>query len=346
MAQVVRTTNDLIVNSLYLIGELGVDETPDGFMLKTGLDLINELLDKFSSDSIYIPYLTTLNHQFIVGKDTYSISDMIIGTDFTADRVVDLSFANYEVPGTGINQNSNPISQNFTASVVTNYLTVATTAAFPTGTPVTIQTFGSVPLPLVAGVTYYTILIDATNLQLAMTEQQALIGIPIPLQTAGVPVNVITTYQGDLNTTATALVYPLRIISKAQYWNIVRQTNLLARPGFIFLDKQATESFITVYPVPDQPYPFSVQVKSMINMLGPQDTLGELPPNYYGFMKRALARAWLGYYPSGNWPQQMEEDYQDYYEALKVTNETDLTIRTSVTLTVPEPFYWPNILSY
>ena len=110
MAQVVRTTNQLIINSLMLIGELGVGEIPDGYMLATGLDLINELLDAWSADSIYIPYLTTLDHQFIVGKDTYSISDMLLGTDITADRVVDLTFANYAVPGTGINQNNNPIS--------------------------------------------------------------------------------------------------------------------------------------------------------------------------------------------------------------------------------------------
>lgn len=246
MTQIVRTTNDLIVNSLYLLGELGVGETPDAFMLSTGLELINELLDKFSSDSIYIPYLTTLNSTFIVGQDTYSISDILLGASITADRIVDLTFANYTVPTSG----------------------------------------------------------------------------------------------------ATQLVYPLRIINKATYWGVVRQTNLLARPGFIFLNKQADESFITVYPVPDQPYPFSIQVKSMINQLGNQDTLGELPPNYYGFMKYALARKFLAYYPSGNWPQQNEAEYDDYYNTLKNSNETDLTIRPSVVLTAPEPFYWPNILSY
>lgn len=346
MGQVTRTTNDVIVNSLYLLGELGVGETPDAFMLSTGLDLINELLDKFASDSIYIPYLTTLNHQFIVGKDTYSISDMIVGSDITADRVVDLSFANYTVPGTGINQQSNPISQNFTADNTTNYLTVGSTVAFVTGTPVVISTFGSVPSPLVAGVTYYTILIDATTLMLASTEQNALASIPIKILTDGTPVNVLTTYQGNLNTTDTSLVYPLRIINKAQYWNVVRQTNLLSRPGFIFLNKQANESLITVYPVPDQPYPFSIQVKSMINSLGAQQNLNELPPNYYGFLKYALARKFLAYYPSGNWPQQNEDEYQDYYMTFKNANETDLTIRPSVTMTAPEPFYWPNILSY
>lgn len=246
MAQVVRTTNDVIVNSLYLLGELAVNETPDAFMLKTGLDLLNELLDKFAVDSIYIPYLTTLDYTFEVGKSTYSISDMIVGEDIFANRIVDLSFANYTVPSTG----------------------------------------------------------------------------------------------------DTRLIYPMRIINKAAYYGVVRQNNLLQRPGFIFLDKQALESFITVYPAPDQPYDFSIQVKSMINFLDAQDTLGELPPNYYGFLKYALARKFLAYYPSGNWPQQNEEEYWDYYNAFKAANETDLTIRPSVVLTAPEPFYWPNILSY
>ena len=40
MPQVTRTTNQLIINSLMLVGELGVGETPDGYMLQTGLDLV------------------------------------------------------------------------------------------------------------------------------------------------------------------------------------------------------------------------------------------------------------------------------------------------------------------
>lgn len=347
MAQNVRTTNDVIVNALYLLGELGVGETPDAFMLSTGLDLINELLDKFSSDSIYIPFLTTLNHQFIVGKDTYSISDIILGTDISADRIVDLSFANYTVPSVGFSQFNNPITLSFIADLSTNLLTLSgPSTAFPTGTPIVFTTFGTIPSPLVVDVTYYAIFIGPSTIQVALSESDALANIPIHLMTNGVPINTVTTFQGILPLSPTSLVYPLRIINKATYWNVVRQTNLLARPGFIFLNKQATESFITVYPVPDQPYPFTLQVKSMINSLGPQDTLGELPPNYYGFLKYALARKFLAYYPSGNWPQQNETEYEDYYEALKNSNETDLTIRPSVVLTAPEPFYWPNILSY
>lgn len=347
MPQVTRTVSDLIVNSLYLLGELGVGEPADAFMLSSGLDLVNELLDKFSSDSIYIPYLTTLTSQFIVGKDTYSISDIILGTDITADRVVDLTFANYVVPAAGINQGSNAVSFSYTADSSSNFLTLNTpTSLIPTGTPVVLSTQGVIPSPLVPQVTYYAIFFSPTTIKLALSELDALSNVAIDLTSNGVSINTLTIFQNSFFGTNTSLVYPLRIINKATYWNIVRQTNLLARPGFIFLNKQDNESFITVYPVPDQPYPYSIQVKSMINSLSAQDTLGELPPYYYGFMKYALARKFLAYYPSGNWPQQNEEEYQDYYNNLKNSNETDLTIRPSVTLTAPEPFYWPNILSY
>lgn len=246
MPQVTRTTNDAIISSLYLIGELGVGEAPDAFMLSTGLEILNEIIDGFSADSIYISYLTTLNFDFVVGQGTYSISDMI-PADIDADRVVDLSFANYTV-FTDPNQ------------------------------PIT---------------------------------------------------------------------YPLMIVSKADYYNVVRLNNLQARPGIIFLNKQATESFVTVYPTPDRTYTCSIQVKSMINSLEANEDLSELPPYLYGFLKYALAREFRSYYPSSNWPDTNEKKYQDYIANLKSGNEVDLTIRPSAILTVPAPyFWWQNILAY
>jgi hypothetical protein len=350
MAQLVRTVNDVIVNALYLIGELGVDETPDAYMLSTGLDLVNELIDKLSSDSIYIPYLTTIHSVFTVGKGTYSISDMI-PANITADRVVDLSFANYEVPASG------SIPEPFSSDYYTNYqinsqLILPDTGAFPTGTPVVVSVTnnGTLSSPLLPNITYYVINVDINHLLLATTLANAQAGIYITLTSNGTGTGTqIITSQNDFpvpELITPALIYPLRIINKAQYWNVVRQNNLFARPGFIFLDKQPQESFITVYPIPDQPYKYSIQVKSMINQLGNQDTLGELPPFYYGFFKYAIARDFSQYYPSSNWMPQSEDKYQDYYNILKNSNETDLTIRPSVVLTAPEPFYWPNILSY
>lgn len=244
MSQVTRTTNDLIINSLYLIGELGVGEIPDAFMLSSGLELINELLDKFSADSIYIPYLTEISFNMVAEQATYSISDMV-PADIDADRVVDLSFANYTVPSAG---------------------------------------------------------------------------------------------QG--------IIYPIQIINKAQYYGVTRLLPLNTRPGFIFLDKQADQSYVTLYPAPDQPYPCLLGCKVMINKLEANQDLSELPPYYYGFMKYALARKFISYYPSGNWPETAESEYQDYYNTMKNVNETDVTVRPSAILSRPEPFYWQNILAY
>lgn len=351
MPQVVRTTNDLIVNSLYMLGELGVGETPDAFMLSTGLDLINELLDKFSSDSIYIPYLTTLDSQFTVGQDTYSISDMMSGVNIVSDRIIDLTFANYTVPATGVIPG--PQTSNFITNTPLNSQLIITSGnSYSTGTALTVSVTdnGTLPAPLLVNTIYYSIFVDSSHILLATSFNNAINGIFIVLtsngNTSGVFQLINSNPIGQTQPAVTSLVYPLRIINKATYWNVVRQTNLLARPGFIFLNKQAQESFVTVYPVPDQPYPFSIQVKSMINELGNQDSLGELPPVYYGFMKRSLARIFKSYYPSGNWTPEMEEEYMDYFNIIKNANETDLTIRPSVLMTAPEPFYWPNILAY
>ncbi len=244
MSQITRTTNELIINSLYLIGELGVGETPDSFMLSSGLELINELLDKFSADSIYIPFLTEISFDMVAGQATYSISDMV-AADVGGNRIVDLSFANYTVPSAD---------------------------------------------------------------------------------------------QG--------IIYPLQIINKAQYYGVTRLLPLNTRPGYIFLDKQDTKSYVTLYPAPDQDYPCLLGVKSMLNELSANQLLTELPPYYYGFMKYALARKFLSYYPSANWPPTSEEEYQDYYSTIKNSNETDLTVRPSAILSRPEPFYWQNILAY
>jgi len=244
MTQITRTTNELIINSLYLLGELGVGETPDSFMLSSGLELINELLAKFSSDSIYIPYLTTVNFTMVPGHAEYSISNLVTA-DIIGNRIVDLSFANYTVPSAG---------------------------------------------------------------------------------------------QG--------IIYPLQILNKAQYYNVTRLTPLNTRPGFIFLNKQDTESILTLYPAPDQPYPCQLGVKSFINSLIANQSLVELPTFYYGFMKYALGRKFKSYYPSGNWTQEAEDEYQDYYNMAKNVNETDLTIRPTAILSRPEPFYWQNILAY
>lgn len=245
MSQLSQTTNELIVDSLRLIGELGVQETADAYMLTTGLSLINEVLNKGSSDSIYVPYLSTLDFDMVPNQAEYSISD-IIPADITQNRIIDLAFATY------------------------------------------------------------TITVD--------TDQP--------------------------------ITYPLQILTKSEYYGVVRLANLFTRPNFIFLNKQPLQSLVTLYPAPDQPYPCSLKAKVMLDNVTAGQNLDNLPPNSWGYLKYAIGRKFLGYYPSANWSQLAEDEYLDYYKMFKVTNETDLTLRPSIILTAPLPFYWQTILGF
>jgi hypothetical protein len=89
-------------------------------------------------------------------------------------------------------------SATYTADAVTDILTLSiSNANFATGVPVTLTTAGTLPAPLVAGVTYYVIRIGASTtnpgtIQLAATYADAIAGNEIDLTTNGVPVNTIT----------------------------------------------------------------------------------------------------------------------------------------------------------
>ena len=149
------------------------------------------------------------------------------------------------------------------------------------------------------------------------------------------------------NYTYQSIVYPLQITNKSQYYNLVRLNNIQARPVTIFLDKQITESIVTVYPIPNQTYPTILRGKVMINKLEYNTIIDQIPSYFLGFMQMALTRRLKGYYPSGNWSAEDEQEYQRMFDDLKASNELDMTIRTSGILTRQrDTYYWQNILSY
>ena len=242
MPQVQRTINELVNDSFSMLGELGDGELTTSPMLDRGIKCINYMFSGFSVSSIYIPFLSKLEFNMQVGKDTYSISDIVF-SDIDSNRIIDLAFANFTFSDT--------------------------------------------------------------------------------------------------------LVYPLRIFDKSQYYGITRLNNLIARPSFIFLDKQSQESFITFYPIPDKPYPCQLKVKQMINSIHRNDTLDIfVSPEYDRFLLYALTRELKSYYPSGNWNNENESEYQTMLSEIKSKNETDITIRPTMIMSTPQLFYWQNILSY
>lgn len=85
----------------------------------------------------------------------------------------------------------------FTADATTNILTLSDNGDnFATGVPVTVTTTGTLPSPLVAGTTYYSILLTpaATNpaqIKVATSYENAIAGIAIDITGAGAPTNTI-----------------------------------------------------------------------------------------------------------------------------------------------------------
>jgi hypothetical protein len=100
-------------------------------------------------------------------------------TDFTANRRLSLTKNLGRVMAGAL-----PIasSQAFTRSA--NLLVVTSSAGFYTGMAVTVSGAG-IPTPLVAGVIYYAVVIDSTNISLATTTANALAGTVITLTSAG-----------------------------------------------------------------------------------------------------------------------------------------------------------------
>lgn len=82
--------------------------------------------------------------------------------------------------------------ETFTALAATDILTVASTNNFATGVSVTLSTTGTLPSPLTAVDTYYTIRINSTELKLALTYDDAINNVFIDLLTDGTPTNTIT----------------------------------------------------------------------------------------------------------------------------------------------------------
>lgn len=77
---------------------------------------------------------------------------------------------------------------------VNNNLLIATgtTGSFYNGMPVTLTTTGTLPAPLAIATTYYVILIDANNIQLATTQANAVAGTEIILTGNGTGTNTVT----------------------------------------------------------------------------------------------------------------------------------------------------------
>jgi hypothetical protein len=91
MAQIPRTVNDIINNAFYLLGEVSPDVVPSSSMVNQGLFVLNNMLDSFSAEGVFIPTIKEIDVTLVPNQQVYVVSN-IVPADFNFNRIVELDF--------------------------------------------------------------------------------------------------------------------------------------------------------------------------------------------------------------------------------------------------------------
>lgn len=145
-------------------------------------------------------------------------------------------------------------------------------------------------------------------------------------------------------TVQNSIIFPIEIVDHVSFYNNMRMTNLQSRPSMIMLENQTQYSIIKFYPQPDQEYPVTLKVKQYIDNVSFNVDISEVPVYYERYLRFALARELLAFYPSANWPQQAEADFQDMKDQIFGIT-ADLQVQPSILLDKCYNTYWPTILT-
>lgn len=129
-----------------------------------------------------------------------------------------------------------------------------------------------------------------------------------------------------------ALDWPLRIISKAEFYEVARIKSSSSVPGYCFLNIQNQESTVQFYPSPNIVYPVEIKAKVALDSLTRFTDITSLPPFYFKFLIFSLARELISYYPSANWTPEAEKEFVEMRKLIQGTPDFDLSIRPDRTL--------------
>ena len=150
--------------------------------------LFDLIWNTFNANQTLAPMFTSAG-----APTTYGASSQ---ADFTAYRQLSLTRNLGRVMA-----GSNPVAVSQAFTNVGNVMTVTSTTSFITGVPVVVSG-GGLPTPLVAGTTYYAIMLSSTTMSLASSPENAIAGTPIVLTsnasgTVTVPANVLGSFLGE-----------------------------------------------------------------------------------------------------------------------------------------------------
>jgi hypothetical protein len=137
--------------------------------------------------------------------------------------------------------------------------------------------------------------------------------------------------------------YPVNIVDRAVILNQVRFSQGQTRPGAVFMDNLDLQTNLTFYPKPDQAYSCQIRAKFMFDRLSLFQVITEVPPKYYRFLKYALARELLAYYPSGSWSATTEDEYKKMLANIETSAEINVLINPDGLLMTPYQYVYNSI---
>lgn len=89
-----RIVNNLINRAYEYINGENPSQTVSGSDVERALDILNEIINDFSTSGLFIPYYNTLTFNLTTGKRSYIFSREI-NADVNSDKIVSLDFVNY-----------------------------------------------------------------------------------------------------------------------------------------------------------------------------------------------------------------------------------------------------------
>lgn len=94
MPQALRTTNDLINNAFYMLGEFSPNRIPESRDVATGLYILNDMFDYYGTRGVRIPIFREITFTMTPGKGDYTVSNVNNSYDVNAERIIEIDFAN------------------------------------------------------------------------------------------------------------------------------------------------------------------------------------------------------------------------------------------------------------
>lgn len=95
MSQTNQTVNELINKAFYLTGEFGPDEEIPTNYTNEALDLLNDLINHFSTNAYNIPLINILSWKTVSGQSTYKVGNSA-EHDIISNRITSIEYLNYK----------------------------------------------------------------------------------------------------------------------------------------------------------------------------------------------------------------------------------------------------------